>query len=485
MKPVTEAVLTFVSADNLILVVSTSGTRAAPSYKLINWKINWGDGNYEEGNNFPPQLIDHKYTKAGVCEVELKVIDSKNTSALDSKSMRVRGPIPIPPTVDVRGPTPTITCPVGAIPINAGSTTASRQAIINAAPSNSTFCIETGSHSANSPNNSKTGNTYVGQYGAVILASGWLGSDPEDAIFRDVGTGIDNVTIKNLVLDGCPFHGVQSYQTEDNWIVDHCEVRNNRYGVVLGPNGQLLNSLIHNNVGIINDPNPALRGGGYGFNGANGVRMVNNEIYNNGQEQKFIYNVFINAGDSYYIADNYVHDNIGDGIWLDGDSHNTIIENNTVIANGRTGISVENCFGVEVRTNTCRNNLSGEAILLTCSRECTIHHNIMTGNLFGIGYFVNCAVLGFGYWNSDLTNNESYNNDTTVPFGVGTYLGAYLLVSGACGANYINNLKNNRYHTNTYRVTGTGAYWLWGGGVIDWASWQAVPQDADGTRIVS
>ena len=72
------------------------------------------------------------------------------------------------PASTARGPLASITCPVGAVPIPVGSTTASRQTLINANPNGTTFCLAAGVHTANGSNTPKTGNTFIGEFGAII-----------------------------------------------------------------------------------------------------------------------------------------------------------------------------------------------------------------------------------------------------------------------------------------------------------------------------
>jgi hypothetical protein len=42
---------------------------------------------------------------------------------------------------------------------------------------------------------------------------------------------------------------------------------------------------------------------------------------------------------------------------------------------------------------------------------------------------------------------------------------------------------NNRFDSNTYRVTDPGgAYWAWDGQMLTWSQWQAAGNDVHGTR---
>ena len=71
------------------------------------------------------------------------------------------------PTV---GPRAGILCPDGAIDIPLGTNI---QTVVNAYPGATTFCIRAGVHSITSPVTPKTGNTFVGEYGAILDGTGW------------------------------------------------------------------------------------------------------------------------------------------------------------------------------------------------------------------------------------------------------------------------------------------------------------------------
>src|SRR5581483_6850892 len=56
------------------------------------------------------------------------------------------------------------------------------------------------------------------------------------------------------------------------------------------------------------------------------------------------------------VRKNYIHDNIGAGLWNDVDSINTLYENNTVENNLAGGIQYEISYAATIRYNTVRNN---------------------------------------------------------------------------------------------------------------------------------
>lgn len=388
-----------------------------------------------------------------------------------------------------RGPQPGVTQPVGSVAINAGSTTASRQTAINANPNGTTFWLRAGTHVATGSNTPKINNTFLGEFGAIIDGATWPRpeADLDAAPFKSIDNGITGVTIRNLKIINMPQNGVNAFLSASGWTVDHCEVAFNLRGVSLGFSGNYTNNFIHHNVGDDSSPNPALRGGGYGTSNGMNSQFVNNEVSFNGSEQKFLGSP-VSAGNNHniYIANNYVHDNHADGIWIDGDGQGTVIENNICEDNGRTGITAEIAVQITIRNNQVNRNVSG--IYLTISRNCEVANNTLQNNISGLELFLDCSAVGSLPWNPDLANNNIHNNDVTVPAGSGNRAAIFTVASGSnsCQAPYVGDprVKGNIFNFNTYRVVGS-AIWTWGGVNKTWLQWQALPQDVNGTLIVT
>ena len=64
----------------------------------------------------------------------------------------------------------TIACPAGAVDIWPG---VSIQNVVDSYGGNTTFCLRAGTHSLRSSIRPRTGNTFVGEYGAILDGSGW------------------------------------------------------------------------------------------------------------------------------------------------------------------------------------------------------------------------------------------------------------------------------------------------------------------------
>ncbi len=385
----------------------------------------------------------------------------------------------------IYGPQAAITCPAGSVNINPG--TNNIQAVITANPGNTTFCLKAGVFNITTPITPKTGNTIVGQYGAILDGTNWPRpeSDQSAAAIRAWNQDIDNVTIRNLVVRNFPIMGIAAYYwMSDNWTIENNEVSNNLLGVN-APNSSIVrNNYIHHNLGNPNDPNPSKRGGGYAAQEAFNVTFEANEISYNGPEQKVLGNLTNNIT----FRNNFVHHNVN-GIWLDGlswASHNgtALIEGNTVEDNSETGIFYEVSPNGIIRNNTIRRNGTngnGNGIFISTSWNTEIYNNLLEDNATPISYFVACDVIQPGV--VDLHDNNAHHNTIVVSTQAnGT---ANMLGSSVCSSTqltpYINGSKNLKFQSNTYYLPTAaeiGWSWIWGAGRLSWTQWKAIPQDS-------
>jgi parallel beta-helix repeat protein len=379
-----------------------------------------------------------------------------------------------PPTsTSAYGPQSTITCPAGAVDIWPGQ---SIPLIVNSWPGSTTFCLRAGVHSLIGSITPKTGNTFVGEYGAVLDGSNWSTSDATQAAFRAHNQDIDYVTIRNLVIKNMPQQGIHAYYwMSDHWTIEYNEIASNKWGLEFGANFTIRNNYIHHNVGNTASSNPAERGGGYVGDQADNTIFDSNEIAYNGREQK------VGRSANVTFRNNFVHHNVGDGIWYDSNpSAGALIDGNRVEDNGRNGIFFEASIGGTIRNNTVRRH-GWDAVMISMSQNVQIYTNTLEGNYGGIDYFLNCDVLSGG---DDVKNNAAYDN--TVVVGTQSYAyGSTLSTTSSCTstqvAPYLNGSKNLTFSRNAYRVPSvTGRYWLWTGWKF-WTEWQAMGQDAGGS----
>jgi hypothetical protein len=302
------------------------------------------------------------------------------------------------------GPQATITCPAGAVDIWPGQYI---QGIVNAYPGTTTFCLRAGVHSLTSSITPKTGNTFVGEYGAILDGTGyWPVFDDTQAAFRAHNEDIDDVTIRNLVIRNMPQTGIHAYYwMSDHWTIEYNEIAYNKVGLEFAPNFTIRNNYIHHNVGNASSPVPAERGGGYAGQYADNTIFDGNEIAYNGPEQK----VGLSANVTF--RNNFVHHNIADGIWYDTNADaGAIVERNRVEDNGRNGIVFEASIGATIRNNALGRN-AGDAVFISMSQNARIYTNSLEANVGGILYFLDCDELLGGY---DLKNNAAYDNTIVI-----------------------------------------------------------------------
>ena len=388
------------------------------------------------------------------------------------------GPRPNVTTTDVLwdgvvGPQRNIACPVGAIALPPGTDI---QRVVDAHPGRTTFCLKAGVHAIASAITPKSGNTFVGEYGAILDGTGWKTTDPTQGGFRAHNQDIDDVTIRNLVIRNMPQKGIHAFRdSADRWTIEYNEIASNQTGVSYPNHSFVRHNNIHHNVGNPTSSDPGARGGGYSGYRSTDTILDTNEIAYNGPEQKVMDSVNVT------FRNNFVHHNVGDGIWYDGGNPGAIIEHNRVEDNRRNGIFYEASNDGVIRDNTVRR--SGDTgVFISASQNVEIHHNQLEANIRGIIYFIDCAVMVPGRA-LDLTNSSAHDNTIRVGTQRGAIANGFSYTSSCQStqlAAYLNGSKKLTFSRNTYYVpSGTASYWLWDGSK-PWSQWRSLGHDMDG-----
>jgi parallel beta-helix repeat protein len=413
-------------------------------------------GNPASGSAFP----------VGTTPVAVTAQSSDGQSASCSFTVTVTYTAPSPsPSPSAVGPQSTITCPAGAVAILPGQFI---QSFVNIYPGGTTFCLGTGVHNLTSSITPKTGDVFVGQYGAILDGSGWSTTDPSQAAFRAHNEDIDDVTIRNLVIRNMPQRGIHAYYwASDRWTIEYNEIASNQHGVAAPNNSLVRNNYIHHNAA-----------GGYSaFRSANTV-FDGNDISYNGKQK-------VLAASNITFRNNFIHDNLEDGIWYDGDSVGGVVEGNTSEGNNGEGIFIEISSQIIVRNNTLRRNVSS-GIFISTSKNIEAYNNTLEDNWRGIQYYLNCDAVGGGNTGYDLTNNSVHDNVIKIGTLSGSFGDALSYVS-TCSATqvapYLNGQKNLRFVANRYFVPSTTTrYFVWGINTFkSWSEWQALGNDTTGT----
>ncbi len=359
-----------------------------------------------------------------------------------------------------RGPQASITCLVGSVRIVPGQ---SIQAAVNAAPAGTAFCLATGTHNITTAITPKAGNSFIGEYGAILA-----GGDVASAAFAPA---VNNVTVRNLIVEhfANPVQfGAISAEGRSGWVIANNEARLNfGYGIRIGPGAQVLRNNVHHNGQL-----------GIGGSGANDVLVEDNEIAYNNQNgndpgweaggTKFT------VTDRLTVRKNWSHHNIGPGLWTDINNIHTLYENNVVEDNTQMGIFHEISYDAIIRNNIVRRNgagfstyIFGAGILIAASQNVEVYGNTLEGNADGIGAIQqNRPEMPSAYGPHIVVNLYVHDNDVTMTEG---WTGAVQDV----GDNAIFSSRNNRFLANTYHVSGVAQLFTWDNQELTLAQWQA------------
>jgi len=225
----------------------------------------------------------------------------------------------------------------------------------------------------------------------------YLADDPQDRKVEmatsaraliSAKTGVVSVTIQGLIIEKFANAGGEAaLEAGADWTILNNEIRFN-HGIGLGNGKVIRGNFVHHNgeLGM---------GGGAG---STGVVVEENEIsFNNtagfdwsmeGGATKWFDTTRLT------LRGNYVHDNIGPGLWTDGDNIYTTYENNHTRNNAGPGIFHELGFDAVIRNNVVEydglgaSDISlwwGAGIFLNSSSNVEIYGNTVIYSLNGIG----------------------------------------------------------------------------------------------------
>ena len=364
------------------------------------------------------------------------------------------------------GPQAGITCPAGAVDVWPGTDI---QSVVGLHPGATTFCLHAGTHMLTSSITPKTGNTFVGEYGAILDGTNWTQttSDPNQGAFRAHNQDIDDVTIRNLVIRNMPKRGIYAHSAAcDRWKIEYNEIAHTLTGVA-APNSSIVkNNYIHHNSA-----------GGYSAYRSTNTVFESNDISYNGSQK-------VLGATNITFRNNFVHHNGSDGIWYDADCSDGLIEGNVVEDNPREGIFYEISSRGIIRNNTIRRN-GYSGIYVSTSKDVEIYNNTLEDNFRGIQYFLNCTAVGGGSIRYDLANNSAHDNVVKVGTRSGSLANGLSYVSSCTSiqvSDYINGSKNLKFLNNGYFVPSlTPRYLFWGfGTLVTWNQWQTIGNDLTG-----
>ncbi len=277
-----------------------------------------------------------------------------------------------------------------------------------------------------------------------------------------IGGSSSGVEVAGLTTTGC----VNGIRPRTRWNVHEVEATGNQIGIrISGDNVTLTSSALHDNTryGLV----------------ASGVgnRIVGNDMAHNRTDTT--YNAsgskWVHSTDT-LIQGNFVHDNYGNGIWLDEESRGSIIDGNTVVNNADDGIRVEISSDTRITNNHVEGN-GGSAIDVVNSRGTLVQVNTVSSPS---SQPIVVRFLGNGRMSASRveytnTDNHAYSNAIRL---VGTQLVGVFRTAGTTGG--------NSFDLNSYTAPDAGRHWKWWTGSAnvkaDWTGWRgACSQDSSGS----
>ena len=374
--------------------------------------------------------------------------------------------------------------------------------------------------------------TFIGAPGAILDGSG-----VNRYAFTGKATGVRvaYLEIRNFGggMNGIHDEGVVNHDAGEGWIIEHNDMHHNGGAAAfVGTHGTLRYNCLHHN-------------GQYGFQSGGGstdLVVDQNEIaYNNqGDAETQQPGCGCTGGCKFWeskrarVTNNWVHHNLGAGLWADTNNAEFLFEGNLIEDNDSAGIFYEISFNFMIRYNTLRRNnvarglqesegfpwgaiyiseAGGDSRAGSVYTTSEIHHNLLEDNWDGIVLWENadrfcrpaeaasdvtagCPFFDQTFGTRFKTQNVSVHDnvfrfDKTKVGCTGIYCGRNGIFSNwGVNATYhadviqnaITKQQNNHFANNTY--VGPWAFTVFDqSDPKTWAVWRAVPwgQDAEST----
>lgn len=356
-----------------------------------------------------------------------------------------------------------ITIPSNAVYISPG---ASIQAAVDRHGTGTTFVLRSGTHTGQQVK-PKAKNVFVGEANAVMDGKGKEFAFRSNA--KDVTIyGIEIKNYKPNKRDGA----VHGDGNATNWRVEGNEIHSiSEVGVKARADWLVYANHIHHN-------------GRYGIQGhGNGIVFMGNDLSYNAN----VYGATGSSGGSKFIesdniilANNFVHHNYGNGLWVDINNSSTLIEGNTVEDNQLNGINIEISCGVTIRNNELSGNgfgspypswMTGSAILVSNTPNASVHGNSLNGNAKGIGgvHWDHPNLKAVTKCTPDLKNYKVWDNTINQSDGAAAGLDAKVDLSQVWDS------WGNKFSDNSYSLS-SGARFRWDGGWVTHSEWRSAGQ---------
>ena len=296
-----------------------------------------------------------------------------------------------------------------------------------------------------------------------------------------------DVTISDLVIEKYASRAQRGAIDGDGqnsgWLLENLEVRyNHGTGIRTHTDMVLRNNFVHHNgqIGIAGLGNRILvEGNEISFNGISGF----NPFWEAGGTKWVLTNDLV-------VRNNYVHDNLGRGLWTDIDNRNSLIEDNLVENNAQSGIAHEISYSAIIRNNVVRNNglsfdnwVWGAQILIQNSSDTIVTGNTVTVSAAGgDGIAVVRQNRGSGNFGVYRSENITIEDNEIIYLG---NVGQSGVADDTSGNPSCQPSANVSFDGNTYRAGNLETrHWSWCGD-FDWDGFQTRGAEALGIAIKS
>ena len=328
------------------------------------------------------------------------------------------------------------------------------------------------------------------ELGKLFIADNPEGKIVEESIARFAfQSAASGVSIKGLVVEkyASPAQdGAINGKQGANWTVEDSEIRfNSGAGVSLGLRGRILHSNIHHNGQI----GAVMVGTDVVFKAnelwANNVSGFDSHWEGGG--------IKIGESDGVIMADNYVHHNIGPGLWCDINCRNVVYEGNRVEYNQGAGIFHEISFKAVIRNNTARYNglenhgwYWGADIQIAASEEVEVYNNNVTTRNGGTAIVLIDQSRERTKSTKYKTRNNYIHHNNILFDGLGNVGGVSDATVG--DENYsIINTGGNSFDFNIYRINkpGNAIFFAWGHINYDWDDFRRQEKQEQGGQFIT
>jgi hypothetical protein len=360
-------------------------------------------------------------------------------------------------------------------------------AAINANTGARTYCIS-GSGSPGSEFVPETGDKLIGQgMGDTVIDFTGVPPRLNDGLYYCItgfGGAQDNVTIQDLTVRDCG----GDYGTADTkasaikmgtgWRITRVETTGSGAGLFTGRGAVISASWTHHNRYV-------------GVRGSHGI-IQDSEIAHNGTLMdtggddggtKFIF-----AGDVYLLR-NFVHDNLGPGLWFDGHYGGAaVMVGNTVVNNREVGLFYEISRGTDVRAE---NNIVRANASSSIGQSCFHGGEVTVQNSEGVKILNNTIDASIGSNAICAVDTTRSNVEPLYPETVRGFVGTGNNITlgpsskvGECGTeggDYT--VAQVFFDANTYRGTDGNRWYFESCVSMNFAAWQGLEQDLGSVLI--